>query len=328
MVRLVSWWIYVPTKGVSATFAVIFAISGIAHIWQNNIKRGSWRLGLLIPWASIIFADAFDIREYGAFHPEALKVFIASTVLFFSAPPVYTAIDYILVGRALFYIPYLAPMHPGRVVTTFIGLDAITETIACNGASYSANASNTPSARRIGFDLVKASLILLLATFALFLVVVVVFHLRCLRAGVMTKDLRILLITIYFSGAFIMIRNIIRTIMYFNPYTSLINRKEVFFWIFEALPMLANTLMMNIFPPTKYLPKSNKIYLAKDGKTELEGPGFVDRRHFLVTLFDPMDFAGLITGKDKKDRFWEEDGIGGPRKGTGAATHVVQEVAV
>ena len=280
----------------------------------------------MLPWASLLFAAAFSLREYGAFHPEALHIFIASTVFLFAGPPVYAAIDYLLVGRALFYIPYLAPMHPGRVVTTFIGLDAITGIIACNGASYSANASNKPNAIKIGFDLVKASLILLLVTFVLFLAVAVVFHLRCLKAGVLTNDLRIVFITVYCSGAFIMIRNIIRTVMFFSQETSVVNRKEVFFWVLEALPMLSNTIMMNIFPPTKYLPKSNKIYLAKDGKTELEGPGWVEKRHFLATLFDPMDFVGLITGKDKKERFWEEDGIGGPRKGTDtAAPDVVQE---
>ncbi len=73
--------------------------------------------------------------------------------------------------------------------------------------------------------------------------------------------------------------------------------------------MLANTVMLNVWPPAKYLPSDNKVYLARDGKTELEGPGWEDRRHFLLTLFDPFNIGGLITGEDNKNRFWEKDGI-------------------
>ena len=78
--------------------------------------------------------------------------------------------------------------------------------------------------------------------------------------------------------------------------------------------MLLNTYLMNVYPPAEYLPADHKIYLATDGKTELEGPGAVDKRHFLLTLFDPFDVVGLVKGSDAKNRFWEEDGIGGPVK--------------
>ena len=79
--------------------------------------------------------------------------------------------------------------------------------------------------------------------------------------------------------------------------------------------MLLNTYLMNVYPPAKYLPANYKIYLATDGRTELEGPGAADNRHFLWTLCDPFDVVGLVTGRDAKNRFWEEDGVGGPVKG-------------
>ena len=73
--------------------------------------------------------------------------------------------------------------------------------------------------------------------------------------------------------------------------------------------MVCNTVMLNIWPPAKYLPNNNKIYLSRDGKTELEGPGWEDRRPFLLTLFDPFNIGGMIRGEDRKNRFWEKDGI-------------------
>ena len=78
--------------------------------------------------------------------------------------------------------------------------------------------------------------------------------------------------------------------------------------------MVMNSYLMNVYPPGKYLPANYKIYLAMDGKTELEGPGAADKRPFLFTLFDPCDIFGLVKGTDAKNRFWEHDGIGPPPK--------------
>ena len=79
--------------------------------------------------------------------------------------------------------------------------------------------------------------------------------------------------------------------------------------------MLATTYPMNIWPPAKYLPGTHRINLAKDGKTELVGSGTINKKHFLLTVFDPCDVARLVTGRGKRNRFWEEDGIGRPVKG-------------
>jgi hypothetical protein len=78
---------------------------------------------------------------------------------------------------------------------------------------------------------------------------------------------------------------------------------EAYFYCFEGLFMLANTLLLNILYPAKYLPHSNKVYLSKDG-VEVEGPGYKDDRNFLATLFDPFDVVGLIRGRDRETRFW------------------------
>lgn len=54
-----------------------------------------------------------------------------------------------------------------------------------------------------------------------------------------------------------------------------------------------------------YLPRSNKIYPAEDGATEIKGPEFEDKRNFAVTIVDPRDLSGLIRGRDMKERYWE-----------------------
>lgn len=57
------------------------------------------------------------------------------------------------------------------------------------------------------------------------------------------------------------------------------------------------------------------MYLAQDGVTEVVGPGYEDKRPFVVTLVDPFDFVGLVSGRDKGTRYWEGQGTGGVAAG-------------
>ena len=84
--------------------------------------------------------------------------------------------------------------------------------------------------------------------------------------------------------------------------------------------MLANHVLMNVHHPRRYLPKSAKTYLARDGVAEVDGPGYKDGRAFLVTVVDPFDLWGLVKGRER-ERFWEvmPDGKGGGVRGGGEA---------
>jgi hypothetical protein len=305
-----SYYPYNPLKGISAAFAVLFLISGVLHVYQNNIKYRSWRIGFLLPWAAVIFVVGFILREYSVRgNQDNLEIFIASAVLLFAAPPVYSGADYFILGRTLYYIPYLSPIHPGRVWTTFVGLDIVVEAITGNGASLLANQSLTETRRNIGLSLIRASLIMQVVLFALFASVVVLFHMRARRANVVNHRLKVIIYTMYASCTLIGTRNIFRTVISFTALSSYVHTTEWPIWVWETLPMLLNTIILNIWPPAKYLPSNNKVYLARDGKTELLGPGWVDKRPFLLTLIDPFDIGGLIRGEDKNNRFWEADGI-------------------
>jgi hypothetical protein len=160
-----------------------------------------------------------------------------------------------------------------------------------------------------------------------FVYLIYVFHRRCVKANVFTYKSKVVIYSLYASAFLILIRNTFRTASFFYPYNSYANSKEWLFWVLEVVPMLINSFLMNVFPPLKYLPHNNKVYLAVDGKTEIEGPGMVENRPFLLTLFDPFDLVGLATGQDNKNRFWEKDGIGGPggsaRRAQGNETELV-----
>ncbi|KAK2782328.1 hypothetical protein FQN52_000973 [Onygenales sp. PD_12] len=305
-----SYFQYTPVKGVSIAFAVIWLVSGVLHLWQNNMRYRSWRIGFLLPWVCSLFVIGFTLREIASHGLYGnLNIFIATSCFLFCSPPIYLAINSIIFGRVLYYIPWLSPIHPGRVVSTFLGLDVIIESLAATGASIASNQSHPASLLNVGQILMKVSILGQIPIFSAFCVLVVFFHHRLHQHSIHDRKLRTILIMLYTSTALIMLRNIYRAVDFFQGWGSAMGRTEAYFWCLDAVPILIVTVMMNVFPPASYLPRSHLTYLARDGKTELQGPGWVDERPFLVTFIDPFDVVGLVKGKDKKTMFWEEDGV-------------------
>lgn len=216
----------------------------------------------------------------------------------------------------LYYIPYHAPIHPGRVFSTFIAVGVAIEVITANGAARIASSGSTQHDQSIGKALLKAALIMQIALMVAFAALAAKFQLNCSRGGVLNSKIKRCLIVLYTSSVLITIRTIFRTVEYFsaaslNAYTDIENispllKQEWFFWFFEAVFMYCNSTMLNVFHPMQVLPHNNKIYLTEDGETEIEGPGYKDTRPFLLTLVDPFDIYGIIVHKGKKERFWEK----------------------
>lgn len=78
---------------------------------------------------------------------------------------------------------------------------------------------------------------------------------------------------------------------------------EAYFYVFEGVLMLANSVMLNIMHPGRLLPQDSRIYLGLDGVTELRGPGWRDPRKWYWQLCDPFDFAGCCK-RDPQFDFW------------------------
>lgn len=181
-------------------------------------------------------------------------------------------------SRVLYYIPYLSPIHPGRVATTFLGLDAIVEIMLAQGAWRAIHSGMSDRERNIGEDLVRASLLLQVCLFLLFTCLIAYFHYQASRAALLKTNIRTIVYVMYMSSAIITIRCIYRIVEYFEGWEGTIFRNEPYFWVFEASIMLINSVMLNVWFPGQRLPRSNSRFLARDGVTEMRGPGWADDR--------------------------------------------------
>jgi hypothetical protein len=236
--------------------------------------------------------------------------------------PLLELANYHVLGRVLYYVPYFAPLHPGRVLTTFGMLSSVVEVLNALGVSYASNTFLPDRYIQLGRALTKTALILQIVVIALFLLLAAIFHSRCNKAGVLNRKVRGPLITLYISTGLILARSIYRTVENFGLASvvtdlktlSPLLRYEWYFWVFEASLMLINSIMWNVRHPGRYLPRNKKVYLAQDGKTEVEGPGWKDDRGFIMTVCDPCGMMNMGTRKEeKKAPFWETNGYAGTR---------------
>lgn len=99
-----SIWFYAPNKGAPVAWAFFFSVSCAVHIWQCwlvhlpkyhfsttkcTIRQShykSWKFTGLLPWASLIFAAGYIMREVGAYNYDNVDVFISSICLVYAAP--------------------------------------------------------------------------------------------------------------------------------------------------------------------------------------------------------------------------------------------------
>lgn len=231
--------------------------------------------------------------------------------------------NYHILGRILYFVPYNSPIHPGRTLTTFGFLSGLVEALNGLGVAWVVNPTIPKDLAHTGDALLKASLILQIGVIVTFVFLTSLFQRRCHRMGLRHRSVDGPCITMYISSILILIRCIYRIVQHFAAsslrYASiddLINsspevRYEWFFYVFEAVPMTVNVVLWNVRHPRYYLPENYNVYLAQDGHTELVGPGWDDKRGFVVTALDP--FGLFSKGRGEKKPFWEENGYADQR---------------
>ncbi len=227
--------------------------------------------------------------------------------------------NYQVLSRLLYYVPYHSPLHPGRILSTLADVSAIVETLNGNGVSYWANIKVSHGKQLMGRDFLKASLVVQLVVLIGFISLTAWFQHRCKKNGPNPKNVKDVVITLYLSSALIGTRAIYRTVEYYTVTTFIYNpdmnpesaspiiKYEAFFWCFEALLMLANSVLWNFRHPMKHLPLDSRVYLSEDGVTEVVGPGYEDLRSFVIAMVDPFDLIGLAMGRHTKKEFWKEE---------------------
>ncbi|KAF2158458.1 hypothetical protein M409DRAFT_61641 [Zasmidium cellare ATCC 36951] len=315
-----SLYPYSPNKAAPIAFAIIMSLLGIILIYQCFFRYHWKKFGGMMLWATLVWVAGFITRSISVHEVRSVGIFIAQFVMILMGPPLYAAAEYFILGRLFAYLPYHTPIHPGRVFSTFAILSVAVETLTGSGAANSAGEGRDPAVRRVGLDLLKAALILQCCVEVGFLSLVALLEYRCRKAKVFPKKIRIVCYVLYVTSLMMLLRCVVRAVEGFeaaacdpdreDPYCGPVSRNEWFLWTFEVANITLFVILLCIFHPGRYLPRSSKIFLDPiDGKTERMGPGFskADKRPLLITILDPFDIYRILSGKGMVlNKFWEE----------------------
>ncbi|CAN8097071.1 unnamed protein product [Discula destructiva] len=257
-----SLFLYAPNKIAPIIFAFLYGLSAVGHLYQC-IHYKAFKIVGLHPFCAFLFALGYVLREVGAYNYSwqtdvegqvnvtNLIVCIISQVFIFVAPPLLELANYQVLGRVLLYIPYLAPISPSRVLSTFSLLIAIVETLNALGVALASNPAG--ASQGTGSAMVIAALGMQLVIILVFILLAGLFHRRIARAKLETKPIRMVLLGLYCSMVLILVRSIYRLVEHLDNTTiqlgdmaslealSPVMRYEWYFYVFEAGVMFLNS---------------------------------------------------------------------------------------
>ncbi|ETN44516.1 uncharacterized protein HMPREF1541_10186 [Cyphellophora europaea CBS 101466] len=289
----------------------------------------------LQPACAVLFTLGYSLRLYGAYNylytenfTRNLIVYIMSQVFIYTPPPLLELSNYHILGRTLHYIPYLSPLPPTRVLSTFGALLALVEALNGLGVALAANPSSSSSQQHLGGTLIIAAIALQIGALLAFCVLAGWFQRRCVRAGLwrveQARPVRVALGALYGSTALLFVRGVYRLVEHLGDTAkdlgdveslrrlSPILRYEWFLYVFEATVMLLNSGLWNVWNPGRYLPVDVHVYLARDGNVVVGSKGKQDERTWWMKGASVLTFGVLYRHKAGPVG-WEE--LGALRRG-------------
>ena len=308
------------------------------HTTHPYSRHKTWSIIGLHPLCALLFALGYALRAYSSaahylYSIPNLIIYIFSQVFIYVCPyvknhftplptnssyhprPLLELANYHVLGRTLSYVPKISPLPPSLVLRVFGSIMAIIEAVNSLGVSLSANPSSSPTTQNLGKYLTLTALSIQFVVLFTFVILAATFHHRCNRKGLRAPRIQPVLRTLYISTFLILVRCIYRLIEHLGntnidlddmealKHVSPILRYEVYFWIFEAVLMLFNSILWNIWNPGRELKRN--VYLGSNGVTELEYEQVKDERNVWEKVGCVVTF-GLLWKKETGNREFHE----------------------
>ncbi|KAI5850149.1 RTA1 like protein-domain-containing protein [Tricharina praecox] len=254
------FYYYTPSIVAAAIFAVIFALTTIAHGFQLIRSRTWYFIPMFI--GALMEAIGYVGRIMSHSDKENLGPYIMQSLLLLVAPALFAASIYMVLGRL---IAYLDAAHHSMIrlnwLTKFFVLgDVLSFMMQGGGGGMMAKA--TEESADLGQKLILGGLFVQLLFFGGFVVVAIRFHTQIVREPtVLASSLQTggkngwltLLRVLYGASALIMVRSIFRVVEYIQGNKGYLMRNEVWLYIFDAVLMAAAVFLFNLVHPSNVI---------------------------------------------------------------------------
>jgi len=129
--------------------------------------------------------------------------------------------------------------------------------ITSQGAASYFSPTFSRGSSRAGHILLQVSMVLQLILDICFIGILAVFQRRCARDKVFDANksgrARTVMLVLYGLAALLLVVFVFRTAQIFSAFSSPVWRTEVFFWVFDAAPLLLCTSVLNLAYPARLL---------------------------------------------------------------------------
>jgi RTA1 like protein len=281
-------WPYCPSFGAAVTFSCLFGVVSIAHIVQAIIhkKPFSWILIMGCLWE----CGGYIFRSLAVTAQKHIGWLTAQSLLILLAPLWINAFVYMLLGRMVQF--FLDERRVCRVKAKhftwiFVSLDILSFIVQGAGGIMT-NQQDMPQVQKDGLNVYMGGLGIQQLFIIIFTYLAIRFQKklalqeqRNLGAGQgvsMTEfrsphQARKLLKTVYLVLGLITLRIIFRLIEFSQGTDSYLNTHEWFPYVFDAVPMLAATIVFHVVHPGSILRGPNSDFTeekkaAKEKKEE------------------------------------------------------------
>ena len=198
-------------------------------------------------------------RIISIYNLTSMPAFIMQSVLIVLAPAFFSATVYMILGRVITFInaPQLS-IVPHRWLTTIFVLGDVTSFLV-QGSGAGLMSSSSSSSRNTGSLIIVGGLVIQLLFFGVFFIALIVFDIRCRRQS-LSKSIvfhngntklhwHTVVVALYIASTLISIRCVFRAIEFATGFDGYLQSHEVFFYVFDALPMAATLILFNIVVP-------------------------------------------------------------------------------
>ncbi|KAH7888423.1 RTA1 like protein-domain-containing protein [Phlebopus sp. FC_14] len=252
---------YDPSRAAAGIFGTLYAIATILLFYRVFSNRTWW--GLCLPTGAAFMTSGFWIRIPMTIYQNSLAIYLTQLLILLLSPAAFLAFNYILYGR--FIVNCVERGHslirPERTAVYFVISDV--STFGFGGALLSSSNSGTA---KTGAYVVLGGLGLQTLSFAFFMFLVY-YAFRSLKGGGMKpfeQPWGMILKLLFFSSSLFMLRCIYRTVEFGQGLgQGYLITHEVFFYVFDALPLLIGISAYIVYWPTKYLQRSPVASLAE-----------------------------------------------------------------
>ncbi|KAI5458506.1 RTA1 like protein-domain-containing protein [Mariannaea sp. PMI_226] len=254
-----QFYTYNPSLAAAIIFIVIFGLSAFFHFYLILRHRTWYFIPFLI--GCLFEAVGYVGRALSAQEaPDFTKnPYIIQSLLLLLGPALFAASIYMVLGRV---IDLLEAEHHSMIRTKWLTKVFVTGDVlsflAQSGGGGILATSKSASGVKTGENVIVGGLGIQILFFGFFMIVTLMFHIRIHREPTtpsyeLAVPWRKLLHVLYITSFFIMVRSVFRVAEYVLGKDGVLQSKEYYIYIFDAVLMALVSVLFNWFHPSRVI---------------------------------------------------------------------------